>query len=227
MIQALFTNVLFSFLILLQEKPVDPILERHFLAHDQSDWNQFESLTAKGEWHIGSKTIYVDYLISKPHKLAAVSRNTREKLVTNELYAGMRGEDELTRKGIAFDLNEAISLSYAWSFGSPLFDDQEDLIRKEDVSVDQIPCYWYQRPEGRFTYDYFIRKSDNLHHKVTVSALDGRTVGTVTVEQYRKLGLFYMPSQVRIKTSKIDFLLVFTEYLIGDYVRPDSFNLDP
>jgi hypothetical protein len=203
----------------------DHVLKQHFKAHSQEDWNLFESLTAKGEWHIGPRMIYVDYQMKSPNKLAARSQKGKEALVSNQLYAGIKGLDETSKKGLAFGPDVALALSFVWPFGSPLASIEDQLTKKEDVQVDKEICHWYQQKLNKYTFDFFIRKTDKLFYKVTITDEKEVVVGTTTMKQYRKFGPYHLPSQVEVKTAELDYLLVFTDYVIGDYVTNDAFIL--
>ena len=198
----------------------DHVLKHHFKMHSQDSWDVFESLTAKGEWHIGTADYFVDYYIKQPNKWTAVGTEGEEHLISNGLYAGTKGIGE-TSGAIAFSPEEALALSFVWNFGSPLYPIADELIKKESVQVDQKPCNWYQYSDDKFLYDFFITKSDHLFYKVSISNADKKVIGTTTITQYRKFGPYEMPSQVMIKTENIEYLMVFTDYVIGDYV-PDS-----
>lgn len=203
----------------------DHVLKHHFKMHSQENWDAFESLTAKGEWHIGATDYLVDFYIKQPNKWTAVETDGNRQLISNKLYAGTRGLSE-TMNAVAFSPEEAIALSYVWNFGSPLYRIADALEKKETVEVDQKSCNWYQYTDDNFIYDFFITKSDHLFYKVSISNIDQEVVGTTTITQYRKFGPYEMPSQVLIKTDEIDYLMVFTDYVIGDYVPDRKFSFE-
>ena len=201
----------------------DHVLKHHFNAHSQEDWSLFESLTAKGEWHLGAKDYFVDYFIKQPNRWAAVTEEGAQRLISNSLYAGTKGLTDLP-EATAFAAEEALALSFVWSFGSPLFEIADQLSKKGAIQMDQKPCHWYQFKEDKYTYDYFITKSDHLFYKVTISNEEGLVVASTTMAQYRKFGPYHMPSQVTVKTARLDYLMVFTDYVIGDYVSDREFS---
>jgi hypothetical protein len=203
----------------------DHVLKHHFKVHNQENWDVFESLTAKGEWHIGPADYFVDYYIKQPNKWAAVGSQGNQRLISNKLYAGTSGIDEVAGTK-AFLPEEALTLSFVWNFGSPLFPIADQLEKKESVEVDQKPCHWYQYNDENFLYDFFITKSDHLFYKVSISSKDQGVIGTTTIAQYRKFGPYEMPSQVIIKTKRIDYLMVFTDYVVGDYVSDRQFSFE-
>lgn len=201
----------------------DHALKHHFRSHNQENWQAFESLTAKGEWHIGAADYFVRYYIKQPNKWTAIATEGQERLISNQWYAGIQGVGEAPG-AVAFDKEEALALSFVWNFGSPLYPLSDQLVKKENVEVDQKPCYWYQYTGEEWVYDFFVTKSDHLFYKVTISDLEGNAVGSTTMIQYRKFGPYEMPSQVQIRTEEIDYLMVFTDYVIGDYVPNSRFS---
>lgn len=213
-------SIIFCFLIsgvlTLQSETNDHALKKHFEAHRQNDWNAFESLTAQGEWHLGPDMYLVDYFIKKPNKWSAIAKEGKQQLISNQLFAGQIGL--APNNSQALEPAEAIALSYVWSFGSPLYSIADQLQRKEELQVDQIPCHWYQYQKETMTYDFFISQKDHLFYKVVVTNEEGLVQSSTTIRQYRQFGPYQMPSQVTIKTEHLEYLMVFTDYVIGDYV---------
>jgi hypothetical protein len=200
----------------------DHVLKHHFKMHSQDSWNAFESLTAKGEWHSGTGDYLVDYYIKQPNRWSAVGVDGRAQLISNGLYAGSKGI--VNKSGAtAFLPEEALALSFTWNFGSPLYPIVGNLTRKQSVQVDQKPCNWYQYSDDNYVYDFFISKSDHLFYKASISKEGEEVLATTTIAQYRRFGPYQMPSQVMIKTENIEYLMVFTDYVIGDYVSDTRF----
>jgi hypothetical protein len=197
-------------------------LEKHFEAHRQSDWQYIKSATALGEWHSAHGDFLVDYYLKSHDKIAIIGTEKKVSRIGNGLAAWEAGE-WTENKATALQINETLGLNQVWYFGSPLWDIRDKLVENDDVKIDDFECTWYSFLTNKLRYDYFIRKKDQLLYSVSITDLEGVQLLTRKVEQYRKFGPFYLPSQVRITTTEGSDLYVFTNYLLGEAVKDNWF----
>jgi hypothetical protein len=222
MVYSLFVVLTFQLSQLFFDQDAD--LQKHFEVHRQADWAYIRTVTAQGEWHGDQREYMVDYYLRSPDKLAIVSKNQKALRVINGLAAWEKG-DWTNGEIIPLEVNEMLAMSEIWYYGSPLWKLREELEKKEGVKVDDYQCLWYSYETDELHYDFFVRKKDNLLYSTNISDKEGNQLVGRKVLQYRTFGPFSLPSQIRIATSTTTDLYVFTDYLIGDVVKSEWFEM--
>lgn len=223
----MYLSILFMFFLSWSAPSQQPdpkeILEKHFLAYKQSQWDALETVTATGKLDIAGKKWSMRMKARYPDMT---------RVETARMISGTNGGDYWKldrdvdpRKAITQELGDRVFQANVFSFGSPLAQDQLDLSFLGMMDKEGSLYFVFEwQGEGRKTKFYIDRKNYLMAFQEILWTANANDVFKITYEGYRTFGPFQIPIAINFESKDLNYSVVYDDFLIGDYVNPRLFD---
>ncbi len=197
------------------------ILENHFQAHGQDEWNQVRTLSVDGKWHdaIDQASYPMKLTWKRPDKVHLVAR--MKGMRHTEGYNGLVGwlrtagkEADVARR---MTDEEELMTRNVFTAGSPLYETREHLEFTGLMDMEGTLYNTFTLNEGDFRRVFYL---DRISHRLVYELMEnqfGKEKVTVlkVIDVYKTYGPMLVPAAVILEGPTIEREYVFDEIYLG------------
>lgn len=196
------------------------IMEQHFTAHGQEEWNQVRSVSVDGKWVDEDYHAYAMKLTMKrPDKIRLEGMYNGKNYA--EGYNGLvawvvapwRDDYEVQR----MDEGEEIIIRNVFSLGSPLYQAREHLEFTGLMDMEGVLYNTFTLEEGSYKKVFYLdRDNHRLYYELIENKFGTETVSVLKViDKYKAYGPLLVPTSVIFEGLDLEREFVFDEIYLG------------